>query len=54
MGLNLLFDALFQWFCVTHDAEKSAHRQVLVNQCLGLIALELGRVFRVTLEVPAL
>ncbi len=52
--LKLLLDTLLQTVCVTYHAEQSTDRQVLVDQCLGLISLEFGRVIRVAPEIAGL
>lgn len=53
-GRNLPFNSMFHCFGVAHQAQKALHRHMLVNQRLGLIALKLGQIFRVALEVPML
>lgn len=53
-GLNLLLNALFHCFGITYDAKKSIHRHVPMDQRFGLIAFELRRVVRVSLEVAPL
>lgn len=51
---NLLFNILFQCFRVADNAQQPGNRHMAVNQRLGLITFELGRVFRVSLEIPPL
>ena len=53
-GLNLLFDALFQLFCVAHNAEQTLSRQVVMHQGFSLIALKFSGIIRVPLEITAL